>query len=155
MNVGLKIFLIALLASAGCNRGRLGGREDDSAPSTGVSIKIKKISNASQTVKGKGQLRVSAAYPLLLSCTNCVALGVNLPFVDAPMEMNKYVYTADFDYSLGIQTEVCALTISASSKDGTAIKAVKTYNVYVCPRQGADDVCDTDKAAPSCAHIGR
>ena len=158
MRADLKIFFITLLACAclhSCNRSKFGGSGDDTSRSAGVDIKVKKISNSSQGVVGKGQLRIYAAYPLLLTCTNCATLGITLPFSEAPMEMNKYVYTADFDYALVTQTEVCALTLSVVSKSSSAINAVKTYNVYVCPRQGAREICDTDNAVPSCAHIGR
>ena len=158
MNVSLKIFLITLIALAclpGCNRGGLGSSGDDTSRAAGVDIKVKKISNSSPTTRGKGQLRIYAAYPLLLTCTNCTALGITLPFSEAPMEMNKYIYTADFDYSLVTRTEVCALTLSVVSKNSSAINTVKTYNVYVCPRQGLREICDTANAVPSCAHIGR
>ncbi len=158
MSVNLNFFFIPLLAFAclySCNRGGLGSGRDDTSRSAGVDIKVKKISNSSQTVMGQGQLRIYAAYPLLLTCTNCPTLDIILPFIEAPMETNKYVYTADFDYSLVTQTEVCALTLSVVSKNNSAINAIKNYNVYVCPRQGSTEICDTANAAPSCAHIGR
>lgn len=158
MRVDTKIFFITLLVIAGlisCNRSKFGGSGDETSRSAGVSIDVKKITSSSPTAKGKGQLQLYAAYPLSITCTNCAALGFALSFVDAPVTLNQYAYTADFDYSMVTQTEVCALTLNVVSKSSSKINVVKTYNVYVCPRQGMEEKCDIDNAVPSCAHIGR
>lgn len=159
MRNALEIFLITLLVGAclhGCNRSKFGGGGDDTKPSKGVDIRIDKISNASATSLGKGQIKVSAAYQLLLTCINCAKLGITLPFIEAPMdEKNRYVYTADLNYSLASHTVVCALTISVVSRENSDISAVKTYKVYACPRQGAREICDTTDAVPDCAHLIR
>ena len=158
MRNALEIFLITALVSSclySCNRSKFGGGDDETPRSKGVDIKIKKISNASATAKGKGQIQVSAAYTLLVNCDNCATLGIPLSFESAPMENNKHVYTADFDYSLATRTVVCALNISAVSQDSNAVSKLKTYKVYACPRRGATEICDTTDAVPSCAHITR
>jgi len=158
MRTALEIFLITVLVGAclsSCNRSKFGGGGDETSPSKGVNIQIKKISNASAAAKGEGQIRVSAAYKLLVNCDNCAELGIPLSFAKAPMEMKKHVYTAGFNYSLATHTIVCALNISVVSEDSSAIRAVKTYKVYACPRRGATEICDTTDAVPSCAHIGR
>ena len=159
MRTNAKIFFTTLLVFAclsNCNRSRFGGSGDETSRSAGVDIVVKKISNSSTVEKGKGQVRVSASYPLQLTCTNCPELGFTLLFNEAPMEANRYVYSADFDYSLvTAQTEVCAVILNVVSKNSKAISSVKTYNIYVCPRQGAQERCDIDSAVPSCAHIGR
>ena len=159
MRTALEIFLITVLVGAclsSCNRSKFGGGGDETSPSKGVDIKIKKISNASATADGEGQIHVSAAYKLLVNCDNCATLGIPLSFTEAPMDTtNKYVYTADFNYLLATHTVVCALNISVVSKTSSAISAVKTYKVYACPRRGATEICDTTDAVPSCAHIRR
>ena len=159
MRNALESFLITLLVCAclySCNRSKFGGGGDDTMKSKGVDIKIDKISNASATSLGKGQIKVSAAYPLLLTCTNCATLGITLPFTEAPMDKNnKYVYTADLNYTLATRTVVCALTISVVSRNSSDISAVKTYKVYACPRQGAKEICDTTDAVPDCTHLIR
>ena len=102
-----------------------------------------------------GQLHLRANYPLSVACLNCSELGINLVFVDAPRDGIKYVHTADFEYALVEQTEVCALTLSIISKGSNKINTVKEYNVYVCPRKGGSEECDIANAAASCASLGR
>ena len=159
MRTALEIFLITVLVGAclsSCNRNKFGGGGDETLRSKDVSIEIKKISNASATSLGKGQIQVSAAYPLSLTCINCVTLGITLPFTEAPMDKNnKYVYTADLNYSLATRTVFCAVRISVDSKNSSDISALKTYKVYACPRQGAKEICDTTDAVPDCTHLIR
>lgn len=156
--LGFKIAVSSFLLLAllhGCNKGKFGSGGNSPSRARGVSIQLKKLTNSSTTGKGTGQLHVRANYPLSVTCTNCPDLGVNLVFVDAPRDGIKYVHTADFEYALVEQTEVCALTLSILSRDSNKINTMKEYNVYVCPRQGMSEACDTAKAVSSCANLGR
>ena len=154
----LAMYLFAIVVFVflnNCNTGRLGsGSRPTSAPAR-VSIEIEKVSNSSRTMPGKGRLRIKAYHELALTCINCPSIGVTLPFAAPLKEGARYIYTADFEYQLVTQTEVCTLTISAVGKGSKKVNAVKSYNIYVCPRQGMTEECDTANAVPSCNSIGR
>ena len=143
-----------LAISNACNKSRLGSGGDSPSRSRGVSIQLKKLTNSSAIGKGRGQLHVRANYPLSVTCINCTELGINLVFVDAPRDGIKYVHSADFDYALVEQTEVCALSLSILSKNNSKINTIKEYDVYVCPRKGGSEECDVANAVPSCANLG-
>ena len=152
--IAVSSFLVLALLS-GCNKGKFGSGGDSPSRPRGVSIQLKKLTNSSTTGKGQAQLNVRANYPLSITCTNCPDLGVNLLFVDAPRDGIKYVHSANFEYTFVEQTEVCSLTLSILSKDSNKINTMKEYDVYVCPRQGMSEQCDTANAVSSCANLGR
>ena len=154
IKIAISSFLVLVLLN-GCNKGKFGSGGDSPVRPRGVSIQLKRLTNSSTTGKGQAQLHVRANYPLSVTCTNCPALGVNLVFVDAPRDGVKYVHRADFEYALAAKTEVCTITLSILSKNSNNINTTKEYDIYVCPRQGLSEECDTANAVSSCANLGR
>lgn len=155
MILKLKICFAVVVFLYSCNRPQLGGGDEiASAPKT-VSIKIDKLSNSSKDSMGKARVVVRSFYKLSLLCENCAMLGIVLPFVEAPREGQKYVYSAEFDYALVNKTSVCEVDISAMSTSSNVINARKRYSIYLCPLVGTSEECNQADAVPDCTPIGR